>query len=83
MVKLDPQLTSSAMNDRFARAALAAITQSARVLGFHCIAKGDISSSGARWLAAAGVDYADPSTASAAGAQAPKSAARQALEQAS
>jgi len=40
MVKLDPQLTSSAMNDRFARAALAAITQSARVLGFHCIAKG-------------------------------------------
>lgn len=83
MVKLEPQLTGAAMNDRFARAALAAITQSARVLGFHCIAKGDISSSGARWLAAAGVDYADPSTASAAGAQAPKGAALRALGQAS
>ena len=83
MVKLEPQLTGAAMNDRFARAALAAITQSARVLGFHCIAKGDISSSGARWLAAAGVDYADPSTASAASAQAPKGAALRALGQAS
>lgn len=83
MVKLDPQLTGPAMNDRFARAALAAITQSARVLGFHCIAKGDISSSGARWLAAAGVDYADPSTASVASGQAPKGVALRSLGQAS
>jgi EAL domain-containing protein (putative c-di-GMP-specific phosphodiesterase class I) len=83
MVKLDTQITGAAMNDRFARAALAAITQSARVLGFHCIAKGDISSSDARWLAAAGVDYADPSTASAASAPAPKGAAPRALGQAS
>ena len=83
MVKLDPQLTGHAMNDRFARAALAAITQSARVLGFHCIAKGDISSSDARWLAAAGVDYADPSTASVASGQVPKGAALRSLGQAS
>jgi len=83
MVKLDPQLTGPAMNDRFARAALAAITQSARVLGFHCIAKGDISSAGARWLASAGIDYADPSTASAASGQAPRGAARRSLGQAS
>jgi EAL domain len=83
MVKLDAQLTGPAMNDRFARAALAAITQSARVLGFHCIAKGDISSSGARWLAAAGVDYADPSTASVAGGQAPKGVALRSQGQAS
>ena len=83
MVKLDPQITGMAMNDRFARAALAAITQSARVLGLHCIAKGDISSSRARWLAAAGIDYADPATASAAGGQAPKGVARHSLEQVS
>jgi hypothetical protein len=83
MVKLDPQITGPAMNDRFARAALAAITQSARVLGLHCVAKGDISSSRARWLAAAGIDYADPTTASAASAQAPKGVARRSLEQVS
>ncbi|MGA3156949.1 MAG: EAL domain-containing protein [Steroidobacteraceae bacterium] len=82
MVKLDPQITGPAMNDRFARAALAAITQSARVLGLHCIAKGDISSSRARWLATAGIDYADPTTASAASAQAQKVVARRSLEQA-
>jgi hypothetical protein len=83
MVKIDPQLTGPAMNDRFARAALAAITQSARVLGLHCTAKGEISSSGARWLAAAGIDYADPATADAASAPAPKAAERRSRVQAS
>ncbi len=39
MVKLDPALTSAAMNDVFAQAMVAACTQIARVCGFFTVAK--------------------------------------------
>ena len=60
MLKLKPQLTAAAMQERFPRALLAACTQIARVLGIHCVAKRVESSTASRWLAAAGIDYIDP-----------------------
>jgi hypothetical protein len=60
MLKLQPELTRAAMQERFPRALLAACTQIARVLGIHCIAKRVDSSTASRWLAAAGIDYLDP-----------------------
>ena len=60
MLKLKPELTAAAMQERYARALLAACTQIARVLGVHCIAKRVESATASRWLAAAGIDYIDP-----------------------
>ncbi len=60
MLKLNAELTSAAMQDRYPRALLSACTQIARVLGLHCIAKRVDSAAASRWLAAAGVDYIDP-----------------------
>ena len=58
-LKIDPYLTANAMTDRVAHAELAAITQAARVLGLHCVAKSVASPAAAKWLAAAGLDFAD------------------------
>ena len=60
MLKLNSELTSAAMLDRYPRALLSACTQIARVLGIHCIAKRVASAAASRWLAAAGIDYIDP-----------------------
>ena len=60
MLKLDAQLTETAIQERYPRALLAACTQIARVLGIHCVAKRVESATASRWLSAAGVDYVDP-----------------------
>ena len=60
MLKLSAELTAEAMQDRYPRALLSACTHIARVLGIHCIAKQVGSTTAARWLAAAGIDYIDP-----------------------
>jgi hypothetical protein len=83
MLKIDAQLTATAMSDRFARATLAAITHAARVLGLHCVAKGAPSAAATKWLAAAGIDYADRLTPSGTGGSTTKSGELLALEQAS
>lgn len=67
MLKLNPQLTAEAMQDRYPRALLSACTHIARVLGIHCVAKRVTSNNAARWLAAAGVDYIDPLSAAETG----------------
>jgi EAL domain-containing protein (putative c-di-GMP-specific phosphodiesterase class I) len=68
MLKLKPELTAEAMQDRYPRALLSACTHIARVLGIHCVAKRVTSNSAARWLAAAGIDYIDPFNGAETGA---------------
>jgi EAL domain-containing protein (putative c-di-GMP-specific phosphodiesterase class I) len=58
-LKIEANLIASVINDKFAHATLAAILQAARVLGLYCVAKQVASSSQAKWLAAAGVEFAD------------------------
>jgi EAL domain-containing protein (putative c-di-GMP-specific phosphodiesterase class I) len=58
-LKLDGILVSSVVNDKFAHATLAAIVQAARVLGLYCVAKKVSSASDVKWLAAAGIEFAD------------------------
>ena len=64
MLKLSPELTAAAMENRYPRALLSACVQIARVLGIHCIAKRVKSPTASRWLANAGIDYVDPLSAS-------------------
>jgi hypothetical protein len=63
MLKLSTELTAAAMQERYPRALLSACAHIARVLGIHCVAKRVDSPTATRWLAAAGVDYIDPSSA--------------------
>jgi len=63
MLKLSTELTVAAMQERYPRALLSACAHIARVLGIHCVAKRVDSPTATRWLAAAGVDYIDPSSA--------------------
>jgi hypothetical protein len=58
-LKLDPALTTNVLSDKFAHANVAAIVKAARVLGLYCVAKGVKSPATARWLASAGVEFAD------------------------
>jgi EAL domain-containing protein (putative c-di-GMP-specific phosphodiesterase class I) len=58
-LKLDGKLISAVVNDKFAHATMAAIVQAARVLGLYCVAKQVSSSSEVKWLAAAGIEFAD------------------------
>lgn len=58
-LKIDGILISSVVNDKFAHATLAAIVQAARVLGLYCVAKKVSSASDVKWLAAAGIEFAD------------------------
>jgi len=58
-LKLQPKLIGSVVQDKFAHATLAAIMQAARVLGLYCVAKQISSTSEAKWLAAAGIEFAD------------------------
>jgi EAL domain-containing protein (putative c-di-GMP-specific phosphodiesterase class I) len=61
-VRLDGRLTAEAPVDRFAHAHVAAISKAARVMGIYCIATAVKSKAAARWLAAAGIEYADRSS---------------------
>jgi EAL domain-containing protein (putative c-di-GMP-specific phosphodiesterase class I) len=58
-LKLDPALTTMAPENRFAHASVAATVKAARVLGLYCVAKDVQTASLARWLASAGVEFAD------------------------
>jgi EAL domain-containing protein (putative c-di-GMP-specific phosphodiesterase class I) len=58
-LKLQPALIGAVVRDKFAHATLATIVQAARVLGLYCIAKQVSSQSEAKWLAAAGIEFAD------------------------
>jgi EAL domain-containing protein (putative c-di-GMP-specific phosphodiesterase class I) len=58
-LKIDAELIGAVAHDKFAHATLAAIVQAARVLGLYCVAKKVSSASEAKWLAAAGIEFAD------------------------
>jgi EAL domain len=60
-LKLDAALTADVLDDRFAHAGVAAIIKAARVLGLYCVAKGVKHTATARWLASAGIEFADRS----------------------
>jgi len=61
-LKLDPELISQVMSDKFAQASVAAIVQAARVLGLYCVAKQVHATPLAKWLASAGIEFQDPIT---------------------
>jgi len=58
LIKIDSRLTGSAMKSKLPQALVIAISQAAKVLGVHCLAKRIDSRITAEWLAAHGVDYA-------------------------
>lgn len=58
VVKIDPQLTQSAMRERLSQAMVIAISQASKVLGLHCVAKRIDSVATRQWLAAVGIDFA-------------------------
>lgn len=58
VIKVDPQLTQSAMRDRLSQAMVIAISQASKVLGLHCVAKRIDSVATRQWLAAVGIDFA-------------------------
>jgi EAL domain-containing protein (putative c-di-GMP-specific phosphodiesterase class I) len=58
LVKVHPQLVAAALRDRLAQARIVAISQAARVLGIHCVAKHVTGQAARRWLTAAGFDFA-------------------------
>lgn len=58
LVKIDAALTTSAMKDRLSQAIVVAISQAAKVLGAHCVAKRIESAMARQWLSAIGVDFA-------------------------
>lgn len=58
-LKLEPKLVSAVVHDKFSHAVLASIMGAARVLGLYCVAKQVSSASEAKWLAAAGIEFAD------------------------
>jgi len=62
LVKIDSRLTTSAMKVKLSQALVIAMSQAAKVLGVHCVAKRIDSRMTARWLAAIGFDYAQGST---------------------
>jgi EAL domain len=61
-LKLDVALTDHVLTDKFAHANVAAIAKAARVLGLYCVAKSVKTPDAARWLASAGVEFADRAT---------------------
>lgn len=58
LVKIDAALTAAAMKEKLAQALVVAISQAAKVLGTHCVAKRIDTSMARQWLAAIGVDFA-------------------------
>jgi hypothetical protein len=61
-LKIDAALTANVLSDKFAHANVAAIVKAARVLGLYCVAKGIKHTATARWLASAGIEFADRSS---------------------
>jgi EAL domain-containing protein (putative c-di-GMP-specific phosphodiesterase class I) len=58
LVKIDAHLTTEAMKDKLSQAIVVAISQAAKVLGAHCVAKRIESTMARQWLTAIGVDFA-------------------------
>jgi hypothetical protein len=58
-LKLDAKLTANVLDDKFAHANVAAIVKAARVLGLYCVAKAVKTPEAARWLASAGIEFAE------------------------
>ena len=58
VIKVDSNLTASAMHDRLSQAIVIAISQASKVLGLHCVAKRIESTAARQWLAAVGIDFA-------------------------
>jgi EAL domain-containing protein (putative c-di-GMP-specific phosphodiesterase class I) len=58
LVKIDAGLTGAALSDKLSQAVVVAISQAAKVLGAHCVAKRIESTIARQWLAAIGVDFA-------------------------
>ncbi|MGE0580833.1 MAG: EAL domain-containing protein [Steroidobacteraceae bacterium] len=58
LVKIDPKLTSAALKEKLPQAVVIAISQAAKVLGVHCVAKRVDTQVGRQWLSAIGIDFA-------------------------
>lgn len=58
VVKIDAQLTASAMKDKLSQALVIAISQACKVLGAHCVAKRIDTPAARQWLSAVGIDFA-------------------------
>jgi hypothetical protein len=82
-LKLDTALTANVLSDKFAHANVAAIVKAARVLGLYCVAKGIKHTATARWLASAGVEFADRSSRAQTAGATTRSAEPEALTLAS
>jgi len=61
-LRIAAPLTANVLSDKFAHANVSAIIKAARVLGLYCVAKGVKSPATARWLAAAGIEFAERSS---------------------
>jgi EAL domain-containing protein (putative c-di-GMP-specific phosphodiesterase class I) len=57
LLKLSPSVTSQMRTDKLAQASITAVSQMARVLGIHTVAKHTESSAEQEWLTALGVDF--------------------------
>jgi len=58
LVKIDARMTSGALKEKLPQAIVIAISQAAKVLGVHCVAKRVDSQVGRQWLSAIGIDFA-------------------------
>jgi EAL domain-containing protein (putative c-di-GMP-specific phosphodiesterase class I) len=58
LVKIDAKLTSAALKEKLPQAVVIAISQAAKVLGVHCVAKRVETQVGRQWLSAIGIDFA-------------------------
>lgn len=58
LVKVDAKLTSAALKDKLSQAIVIAISQAAKVLGVHCVAKRVDTPVARQWLSAIGIDFA-------------------------
>ncbi|GMU69474.1 MAG: hypothetical protein AMXMBFR37_18060 [Steroidobacteraceae bacterium] len=58
LVKIDARVTSAALKEKLPQAIVIAISQAAKVLGVHCVAKRVDSQVGRQWLSAIGIDFA-------------------------
>lgn len=58
LVKVDAKLTAAALKDKLSQAIVIAISQAAKVLGVHCVAKRVDTPVARQWLSAIGIDFA-------------------------
>lgn len=58
LVKIDSRLTTGALKEKLPQAMVIAISQAAKVLGVHCVAKRVDSQVARQWLSAIGIDFA-------------------------